>query len=64
MPRAAASSGLIELSSSGRNSTRIRPSATTLNAITSGIVEAVIANGEPNTIVNVAPVVLCWTVSM
>ena len=57
-PRAAASSGLSEVSSSTRDSTAITASASTPDAISAGTVSGLITNIEPNRIVNDAPVVL------
>jgi len=56
-PRAAAMSGLSELSSSTGASTMTVASAISADAISVGTVEEVSTNSEPNKIVNDAPVV-------
>src|SRR5215472_11684054 len=63
IPRAKARSVLTELSSSGRYSTAAMPRAARLSATTTGIVDGLMTNIDPNRIVIVAPVVLVWVVS-
>jgi hypothetical protein len=56
-PRAAAISGLSELSNSTRARTRTVASASSADAIRAGTVDGVRTNIEPNKMVNDAPVV-------